>query len=102
MTSGNAIAHETLEAYASAQGKSFEAAHAYAGKYFGSIEFVGSRGTGGTMDVLGKEYRGETAYDAIRPDQSVVCMKTTVEYPNGYRRGEKSAPHRITKVQVVP
>jgi hypothetical protein len=42
LSAGNAVAHETLEAYASAQGMKFGDAHDYAAKYFGEIQFAGS------------------------------------------------------------
>lgn len=42
MSAGNAVAHETLEAYASAQGKKFDDAHDYAAKYFGEFQCAGS------------------------------------------------------------
>ncbi|HEX8148023.1 MAG TPA: LamG-like jellyroll fold domain-containing protein [Pyrinomonadaceae bacterium] len=101
MTSGDAVAHETLEAFASAQGQRWEDAHAYATQYFGAFEFVNSRLTDGSIHVFGKAYSGEMYYDVVKPNGTRVPTKATVQYPYGVRLGQKTALQRITKVQVI-
>ena len=101
MTSGSAVAHETLEAYGSAKGMSWEDAHNYAGKAFGMFEPVSSSFTG--LRVAGKYKEGSITLDAVKPDGTRVRTYTKREFPNGAIPGDTSpTPQRITSVEVLP
>jgi RHS repeat-associated protein len=106
LTGADVVAHETLEAYASSQGQSFNDAHDYASKYFGEIRRIPN-----TFGVLGRQefgtgvYRkGTLSFDVLRPDKRPVVMRTTLEFTNGFSPKMLGTPQpfNIIKVELVP
>lgn len=103
LTMGNALAHETLEAYGSAKGMIPDDAHAYATQNFGGFEPVETRLNPAGYSITGRSYGGEFLLNAVKPDGTRVRTKATVEYPKGVRPNIKeTVPHKITKVEVIP
>jgi RHS repeat-associated protein len=97
MSSGNAVAHETLEAYATAQRQSWPTAHAYATKYFGEVKIIQFNKA---SRVFGSpNYTGTSKYEVIQPNKPTVTMEATLDYNNP--RNPQSG-YNINKVKVVP
>jgi RHS repeat-associated protein len=105
ISAGDAVAHETLEAYVNAQGKSPDAAHDFAGQHFGSIEQIpSSQGLTGHPDFFGRYRTGVADFYVLKPDGSCPIMRTMVTFPHGVNPNvdRPPIPFNVTKVERVP
>jgi RHS repeat-associated protein len=107
LTAADAVAHETLEAYANASGKSPGDAHAYATRNFGALEppdDQGSRLTGRRDFVSGKYYSGEADFGVIKSDMTRTTMRATVKFTSGVNPGVTQPPflYNVIKVERIP
>jgi hypothetical protein len=104
LNSGDAIAHETLEAYAMAKDLklSWNDAHNYAAKNFGEFQFAGSGPDPSTYSPKTNQYSsGEMYYFQVKPDGTRSPTAATVQYTNGFTLGQTHVPQNITKVRVL-
>nr|MBA3243096.1 RHS repeat-associated core domain-containing protein [Acidobacteriota bacterium] len=104
LSAGDAVAHETLEAYASAQGQSFPEAHEYAGKHFGKFDGAGKWDFPGTPEPFtGKYNSGTLDFNVVKANGSKATMRADVNFPYGAHPNARRMPYfNVTKVRIVP
>jgi RHS repeat-associated protein len=105
LTSGDAIAHEILEAYGTASGMSYDDAHAYAGRNFGAFGMPSEKHQGviGEPDSSGYHHNGLAYFPVYKPDGKVGMMGALVRFTQGIKLGVTKTPptFNVTRVGIA-
>jgi hypothetical protein len=99
MTGADVFAHETLEAYASAQGQSYREAHNYAAQYYGQLAKTDYYRW--NLPIFGVIYEGVTDLKVNKPGSPDYTLRLTIRLDRGAVQGDPG-PWNVTKVEKVP
>jgi RHS repeat-associated protein len=105
LSSGDAVAHETVEAYLTATGMKPDAAHERAGDAFGSLERPAPQDQGviGTPDNFGYYHDGLVIYPVYHSGQPWKYMGAVVRFSQGVKPGvtRTPPPFNVNRVGIM-